>query len=87
MHGHNAFTLSVEFIGPAVLAPSRESIWDYIRLEQKYLDQNILAYNVNRTASSAAYTLSSPPPAGREKPVNVGSNNPSYGKTGNSSFA
>lgn len=51
---------------------------DFVVLEQNYLDAYVLTYNVKRFASSAAYVPST-------FPVNVGTNNPSYGLTSTTS--
>ena len=53
---------------------SSTNIPDYVKLEQYYLDLYVLAYNVNRNATPAAYSPST-------GPVNVGVDNPSYGLT------
>ena len=54
---------------------SSANLPDFVVLEQYYLDRYALVYNVNRIASSSAYTPST-------GPINVGVNNPSYGLTG-----
>lgn len=82
-HGIDAFSLSVLVLGPT---PSTDTVFsatnlpDYVLLEQTYLDSYTLLYNVNRFASSSAYN----PSLG---PVNVGEDNPSFGKVGSTSFA
>lgn len=74
-YGYSAFSLSVLIIGPTETDQvySAANIPDYVVLEQSYLDNYILAYNINRTASSSAYEPSS-------ELVNVGDLNPSYNK-------
>lgn len=81
-HGYDNFTLSIQALGPTdsgqIYSPS--NLPDYVVLEQAYLSSYTLAYNVNRVASSAAYTPST-------SLVNVGTDNPSYGLFGLSSYA
>ena len=81
-HGHSAFTLSVQVLGPTdeTQVYSSSNLPDFVTLEQAYLSSYILAYNVNRIASSAAYRPS-------EGPVNVGQENPSFGKLSVDAFA
>lgn len=73
-HGYHAFSLSVLTLGPTLKDQvySASNIPDYVVLEQSYLDSYVLAYNMNRIATPAAYTPSA-------KSINVGVNNPSYG--------
>jgi group I intron endonuclease len=80
-HGHAAFSLSIVTLGPTLTDQEVTStnLPDFVVLEQSYLDSCDLLYNVNRIASSAAYTQST-------SLVNVGVNNPSYGLTGENSF-
>lgn len=77
LHGHSAFSLSVASLGPTLKDQmySATNLSDYVVAEQFYLDSFPLVYNVNRIATSAAYTPST-------SPINVGINNPSYGLTG-----
>jgi hypothetical protein len=56
------------------------NIPDYVALEQFYLDNYILRYNINRYASSRAYS----PSVNR---INVGKDNPSFDLTNENSFA
>ena len=89
VHGYNAFTLSVQELGPTnsilSLQPigkvySSSNLPDFVTLEQVYLSSYILAYNINRVASSAAYEPSL-------EPINIGENNPSFGKMSTNAFA
>lgn len=81
-HGLSAFSLSVQELGSS---PDSSTVFnsikipDYVALEQTYLDHYTLAYNTNRFASSAAYN----PYKGH---INVGVDNPSFGKLGSESF-
>lgn len=76
-HGHAAFSLSIQILGPTLQGQvySATNLPDYVVIEQEYLDMYVLAYNINRIASSAAYI----PSTGR---INVGVDNPAYGLTG-----
>ena len=80
-YGYSAFTLSVQEIGPTETDQvySATNIPDYVVLEQSYLDNYTLAYNINRTASSSAYEPS-------DELINVGESNPSYNKKGIDAF-
>lgn len=82
IHGHANFSLSVQVLGPSeegqVYSPANQP--DYVVLEQAYLSSHILTYNVNRTASTAAYNPST-------SPMNVGKDNASFGLFGASSYA
>lgn len=77
MYGHSQFSLSVLSLGPSPTDTtfSADNLPDYVKLEQMYLNTYTLAYNVNRTASSAAYVPST-------SPINIGQVNPQYGNTG-----
>lgn len=82
-YGYNNFTLSVKVLGPSIENLenySKENQPDYIELEQYLLDNYTFIYNINRTASSAAYKRST-------NKVNVGEKNPSHRKTGDKSHA
>lgn len=73
-YGYDAFSLSVLSIGPTLIDQnySETNLPDFVKLEQMYLSLYELDYNVNRIASSAAYTPSI-------TSVNEGVNNPSFG--------
>ena len=77
-HGMSGFTLEVVVLGPSL--PSLTGSVDHVNLEQYYLDTYEFQYNAKRIATPAAHT----PRAG---PVNVGVDNPSYGKFGANSPA
>lgn len=59
---------------------SKDNLPDYVKVEQNYLTNYILKYNINRIASSAAYSPSL-------KSINKDKNNPSYGTYNEMSFA
>jgi cytochrome c oxidase subunit 1 len=82
LHGYDSFSLSVQVLGPTDPNLVSTSLIqpDFIVLEQVYLDSAVLAYNVNRVANPSAYTPST-------EPINVGSDNPSYGLLGKDSLA
>jgi len=81
-YGHDNFSLSIQSLGPTdsgqVFSPA--NLPDFVVLEQAYLSSHVLAYNVNRVASPAAYSPST-------SPINVGSDNPSYGLFGLNALA
>ena len=79
--GYGEFSLSIQAIGPTETGQvySATNIPDYVVLEQYYLDNYVLDYNINRTASSSAYEPSS-------DLVNVGDSNPSYNKKSINAF-
>jgi hypothetical protein len=80
-YGYNTFSLSIQVIGPTETDQvySVTNIPDYVVLEQSYLDNYTLAYNINRTASSSAYEPS-------DELINIGESNPSYNKKGIDAF-
>jgi group I intron endonuclease len=79
-YGLDAFTLSVEVLGPSLEgAISADNLPDYLLVEQSFLDKFDFVYNVNRTAT-AIYSPS-------QEPRNLGSYNPSFSKLSNDSFA
>lgn len=83
LHGHQAFSLAVQTIGPTITPSpiySAINIPDYVLLEQSYLDNSVLAYNMNRIATPAAYNPNL-------TPTNVGEDNVSFGKLGSDAIA
>ncbi len=80
-HGHNEFSLSIMVLGAS---PEQDTVYssknlpDFVVMEQSYLDNYIMDYNVNRVASSGY----EPPQAS----VNVGTDKPSYGLKGDKAF-
>ena len=82
-HGHNEFSLSIMVLGAS---PEQETIYssknlpDFVVMEQSYLDNYTMDYNVNRVASSRYEA------ATQQGSVNVGSDNPSYGLKGEKAF-
>ena len=80
-YGYNVFSLSIQEIGHTKTDQvySVTNIPDFVVLEQSYLDNYTLAYNINRTASSSAYERS-------DELINVGEFNPSYNKKGIDAF-
>ena len=81
-YGYKNFTLSVQEIGDTDNSQvySKNNIPDYVVLEQSYLDNNTLAYNINRFATSSAYEPS-------KNQINIESSNPSYNKKNINAFA
>jgi len=82
-HGHSTFTLSVYSLGqtPETLEKfSSQNLPDYVVLEQEFLNKFTLVYNINRTASSSAYSPST-------SQINIGKDNPSFGVYGEEAFA
>lgn len=81
-HGYSNFSLSIQVLGPRKKGTifSKENLPDYVVLEQYYLTNYVLKYNVNRTARSAAYSPST-------KNINKNSDNASYGIYDQMAFA
>lgn len=82
VHGLEAFSLSVLSLGPSLefLSRSADVTPDYIELEQFFLSYYVLALNLNRFATPAAYVPSS-------NLINQGTTNPSSGLVGPKAFA
>lgn len=81
-YGHANFSVSIVSLGPTdpTLVSTVLIKPDFIVLEQFYLDTAVLAYNINRVATPSAYKPST-------EPINVGSDNPSYGLIGQKALA
>lgn len=81
-YGHQSFSLSIQVLGETpkdTIDNNSSNIPDYVTLEQFYLDNYILRYNINRNASSRAYSRS-------ENLINIGKDNPSFDLTKENSF-
>ena len=80
-YGYSAFSIAIQVIGPTETNQvySVNNTPDFVVLEQSYLDNYTLAYNINRAASSSAYEPSN-------ESVNVGELNPSYNKKNTDAF-
>jgi len=80
-YGHNQFSLSIIVLGDSLEQNtnySSNNLPDFVVMEQNYLDNYTLDYNVNRVASSS-YEPS-------QTSVNLGVDNPSYGLKGEQAF-
>jgi hypothetical protein len=80
-YGLNEFSLSIMVLEPS---PQKDTVYsannlpDFVVLEQSYLDNYSMDFNVNKVATSG-YEPSN-------NSVNVGNDNPSYGLKGDQSF-
>jgi hypothetical protein len=78
-YGHEDFSLSIINIGPLENTKySSDNLPDFVVLEQKYLDNYPMEYNVNRVASSKYEPLS--------VSTNKGEANASYNLIGEEAF-
>lgn len=80
-HGRAAFSVQILVLGPTLdVTHSSANLPDYIELEQYYLDNYVLVYNMNRVANAAAYVPG-------QVSANVGALNVSFGRKGSDAIA